>query len=472
MRIAAIDQGTTSTRVLVADEEGSREIRHSVRHAQHYPESGHVEHHPRELLANIRACIAAAGPVDAIGIDNQGESCLAWDAGTLEPLSPVIVWQDNRTKAAIDRLRAEGVEEITLERAGLPLDPYFSASKLGWILKNVPAAREALAERRLRLGTTDAYFLDCLTGRFVTDRTTASRTSLMNLESGEWDAELCRIFEVPLECLPEIGLTAGVVLGEADGVPVTASVVDQQAALYGHGCRRPGDAKVTFGTGAFALAITGDRIVRVPEAGLLPTVAWALPEGTTYAVEGGVYDAGATVEWLRRLGLVHDLDTGLSGFAEVPAIERGLAFVPALSGLGCPYWDRSGAGLWIGMGADTTSKDLVQAALEGVALRTTEVLRAIDTHLQRPVAASVDGGLSLNAYFTDFLAKALGRRIRTRRFAELTSLGCAQLAGLAIGAVLPQPDGADSEQAPELGGDNTFWHARFADAVSRCRNWR
>lgn len=472
MRIAAIDQGTTSTRILVADEEGSREIRHSVRHAQQYPESGHVEHDPSELLANIRACIAAAGPVDAIGIDNQGESCLAWDGQTLEPLSPVIVWQDNRTKAAIDRLRSEGAEEITLERAGLPLDPYFSASKLGWILKNVPAAREALAERRLRLGTTDAYFLDCLTGRFVTDRTTASRTSLMNLETGEWDAELCRIFEVPIECLPEIGFTAGVVLGEADGVPVTASVVDQQAALYGHGCRRPGDAKVTFGTGAFALAITGDRIVRVPEAGLLPTVAWALPEGTTYAVEGGVYDAGATVEWLRRLGLVQDLETGLSGFTEVPAIERGLVFVPALSGLGCPYWDRSGAGLWIGMGADTTSKDLIQAALEGVALRTVEVLRAIDTQLQRPVAASVDGGLSLNGYFTNFLAKALGRQIRARRFAELTSLGCAQLAGLAVGAVLPQPDEADSGQAPQPEGNNAFWHARFADAVTRCRNWR
>lgn len=472
MRIAAIDQGTTSTRVLVADEQGGLDIRHAVRHAQNYPQAGHVEHDPRELLANMRACIAAAGPVDAIGIDNQGESCLAWDARTLEPLSPVIVWQDNRTKDMIELLRAEGVEELTLARAGLPLDPYFSASKLGWILQNIPAADAALRRGQLRLGTTDAYFLNCLTGRFATDLTTASRTSLMNIETGTWDADLCRIFNVPTECLPEIGLTAGVVLGEADGVPVTASVVDQQAALYGHGCRRPGDAKVTFGTGAFALAVTGERIVRVPETGLLPTVGWALPAGTTYAVEGGVYDAGATVEWLRRLGLVADLDTDLSDFGEATAIDRGLVFVPALSGLGCPHWDRSGAGLWIGMGADTTSKDLVQAALEGVALRTAEVLQAIDAQLQLPVAVSADGGLSRNGYFTGFLAKALGRPIRTRHFDELTSLGCAQLAGLAIGAVIPQPSESDAPPARSPEGDDAFWKARFSDAVARCRNWR
>lgn len=471
MRIAAIDQGTTSTRVLVADESGCLEIAHSVRHAQHYPEAGQVEHDPQELLANIRACLAAAGDVDAIGIDNQGESCLAWDARTLEPLSPVIVWQDNRTGSEIEQLRAEGAEEITLARAGLPLDPYFSASKFGWILEHIPAAQDALTKGRLRLGTTDAYFLNSLTGRFITDQTTASRTSLMDLESGEWDAELCQLFGVPIECLPEIGLTAGVVLGDANGIPVTASVVDQQAALYGHGCRHLGDAKVTFGTGAFTLAVTGDQILRAPEIGLLPTVAWALPGGTTYAVDGGVYDAGATVEWLRRLGLLQQFDSSLSDFRSAPAIERGLVFVPALSGLGCPYWDRSGAGLWIGMGAETTAADLVQSALEGIALRTAEVLSAVEMQLELPVAVSIDGGLSANSYFTGFLAKAAGRPIRTRRFAELTSLGCASLAGLAIGAEFPQPPDGDAFQ-PLAEGDAAAWHARFADAVSRCRNWR
>lgn len=472
MRIAAIDQGTTSTRVLVADENGSLEFPHTIRHAQHYPEPGRVEHDPCELLASIKTCIAAAGPIDAIGIDNQGESCLAWDAETLEPLSPVIVWQDNRTKAEIERLRAEGAEEITLGRAGLPLDAYFSASKLGWIVQNIPAAHAAQAKGRLRLGTTDAYFLDCLTGRFITDYTTASRTSLMNIDTREWDADLCRLFGVPLECMPEIGFTAGVVLGEVDGVPVTASVVDQQAALYGHGCRRLGDTKVTFGTGAFALAITGDHILRAPEIGLLPTVAWALPGGITYAIDGGVYDAGATMEWLHRIGLVRDISIDLVDFSDVPAIERGLAFVPALSGLGCPYWDRSGAGLWIGMGAETTAKDLVQAALEGVALRTAQVLEAIDMQLQLPVVASIDGGLSMNDYFTTFLAKAAGRSIRTRRFTELTSLGCASLAALATGAVIPQPVEGDEHEFHQKGSNAVLWHTRFDDAVARCRNWR
>lgn len=471
MRIAAIDQGTTSTRVLVAHESGRLEIAHSVRHAQHYPEAGRVEHNPHELLANIRACLAAAGTTDAIGLANQGESCLAWDAQTLEPLSPVIVWQDNRTKTEIERLRTDEAEEFTLARAGLPLDPYFSASKLGWILKNIPAAQDALARGRLRLGTTDAYFLNSLTGRFITDPTTASRTSLMNLETGEWDEGLCQLFGVPIECLPDIRLTAGVVLGDADGVPVTASIVDQQAALYGHGCKYLGDVKVTFGTGAFTLAVTGGQILRAPEIGLLPTVAWALPDGTTFALDGGVYDAGATIEWLRRLGLLQHLDSSLSEFPSTPAIERGLVFVPALSGLGCPYWDRSGAGLWIGMGAETSAADLVQAALEGIALRTAEVLRAVEMKLGLPVGVSIDGGLSANSYFAGFLAKVAGRSVRTRRFAELTSFGCASLAGLAIGAAFPQPDDSN-DFPPLLEGDAAAWHDRFADAVSRCRNWR
>ena len=299
MRVAAIDQGTTSTRLLIV-EDGVAEVRHAVRHRQEHPRPRWVEHDPLELLANVRACAEAAGPAAAMGLDNQGESCLAWDGATGEPLSPVIVWQDNRTGEAIERLRASGAELLTIERAGLPLDPYFSASKLAWLLAEV--------ERRpsLRLGTTDAWFLDRLTGRFVTDVTTASRTSLMNLATCRWDEELCRLFGVPMECLPEIRPTVGD-FGGVGGVPLTAAVVDQQAALYGHGCRDAGDAKVTFGTGAFALAITGTEIVRAPERGLLPTVAWQIGGQTVHAVDGGVYDAGAAVEWASRLGLFEDL---------------------------------------------------------------------------------------------------------------------------------------------------------------------
>lgn len=470
MRIAAIDQGTTSTRVLVADTSGGCAIAHSVRHGQRYPQPGWVEHDPLELLANVRACIEAAGPVDAIGIDNQGESCLAWDARSGEPLSPVIVWQDNRTHDTIGRLRAGGAETETLARAGLPLDPYFSASKLAWIVETLPAARAAMADGALRLGTTDAFFLDRLTGRFVTDATTASRTSLMNIETGEWDPELCRLFGVPIEALPPIGHTAGAEIGAVGAVPLTASVVDQQAALYGHGCRKAGDAKVTFGTGAFALAVTGPRIVRAPEIGLLPTVAWKTPQETVYAVDGGVYDAGAAVEWLMRIGIVSGLDE-LQTFDGGPMIERGLAFVPALSGLACPYWDRSAAGLWIGMTADTSRRDLAQAALEGIALRVGQVLDAMAQRVALSATLSIDGGLSRSPAFARFLADSTGRRIETRALDELTSYGCASLAALALGVSLP-PAGDAGLAFDPLAVDRAAWRKRFADAVERCRSWR
>ena len=400
MRVAAIDQGTTSTRLLVV-EDGVAEIRHAVRHRQSHPRPGWVEHDPLELLANVRACAEAAGPVAALGLDNQGESCLAWDGATGEPLSPVIVWQDNRTSEAIERLRAAGAETVTLERAGLPLDPYFSASKLAWLLEQVGHRPS------LRLGTTDAWFLDRLTGRFVTDVTTASRTSLMNLTTCTWDEELCRLFGVPVGYLPEIMPTVGE-FGAVAGRPLTAAMVDQQAALYGHGCRAMGDAKVTFGTGAFALALTGAEIVRAPERGLLPTVAWRIGAETVRAVDGGVYDAGSAVEWAGRLGLFADL-AELDSFTEAPAIERGLVFVPALSGLACPHWDRSAGALWLGMTAGTTSRDLCQALLEGIALRTAEVVAAMAEQVALADRLSIDGGLARSAYFAQFLADAIGR---------------------------------------------------------------
>lgn len=470
MRIAAIDQGTTSTRVLVADTDGGCEVVHSVRHRQHYPRAGWVEHDPLELLASVSACIEAAGPADALGIDNQGESCLAWDAQSGEPLSPVIVWQDNRTHETIERLKADGAEAETLTRAGLPLDPYFSASKLAWIVETIPAARAAHATGNLRLGTTDAFFTERLAGRFVTDATTASRTSLMNIETGDWDPDLCRLFGVPIEALPPIGPTAGAEIGAVGKVPLTACVVDQQAALYGHGCRRAGDAKVTFGTGAFALAVTGTEIVRAPEMGLLPTVAWKTPEETVYAVDGGVYDAGSAVEWLMRIGVVSDLEE-LQAFDGGAAIERGLVFVPALSGLACPHWDRSAAGLWLGMTADTARRDLAQAALEGIALCVGEVLDAMAQRVALSATLSIDGGLSRSAAFAQFLADSTGRRVEARALDELTGFGCASLATLALGVSLPQ--GGQRDRAFEPAAvDREARRRRFADAVARSRSWR
>ena len=286
MRIAALDQGTTSTRVLVASQDGSADIQLALRHQQHHPQSGWVEHDPLELLANLQRCLEASGRVDAIGLANQGESCMAWDARSGEPLSPLIVWQDNRTTPHIERLRASGAEALVLERSGLPLDAYFSASKLGWIVEHLPAARRALKAGRLRLGTSDAWFLDRLCGTFATDVTTASRTALMNLAEGRWDPDLCALFGVPIECLPEIRDTVGH-FGVIGNTPLTASVVDQQASLYGHGCRQPGDAKITFGTGAFALTLSGERIIRSPETGLLATIAWQIDGKPVYAMDGG-----------------------------------------------------------------------------------------------------------------------------------------------------------------------------------------
>ncbi|MGY2235939.1 FGGY family carbohydrate kinase [Pseudomonas gingeri] len=471
MRIAALDQGTTSTRVLVVNENGAADILLSLRHQQHHPQPGWVEHDPLELLANIERCLEATGPVDAIGLANQGESCLAWDALSGQPLSPVIVWQDNRTSAQIEQLRREGGEALTLERAGLPLDPYFSASKLGWILTHLPAAQQALAAGRLRLGTTDAYFLDRLTGVFATDVTTASRTSLMNLASGQWDPQLCALFGVPMETLPPIRDTVGS-FGEIGNTPVTASVVDQQASLYGHGCRQSGDAKITFGTGAFALTVTGEQIIRAPEKGLLATIAWQIDGKPVYAMDGGVYDASAAVEWAGRLGLFEDFSE-LAGFDRPPAISRQLAFVPALSGLACPHWDRSAAAQWIGMNAGTSRQDMCQALLEGVALRSVEVISAMDGFLNVTDRLSIDGGLARSPYFAQFLADALQRCIVTQRFDELTAFGCAALAARGLGRELVAPRNTCTEFHPRVGVDTALaWRETFADAVSRCRNWR
>ncbi len=468
MRIASIDQGTTSTRILVVDREGRGKVVHAARHVQHHPHPGFVEHDPEELIRHIMECIEAAGPLDAIGIDNQGESCLAWDARTGEALSPVIVWQDSRTHEAIERLKAEGGEALTLERAGLPLDPYFSASKLRWLLDNNESVRSALKRGSLRLGTTDAFFLQRLTGICATDVTTASRTSLMDLANGTWDEELCRLFGVPLETLPEIRPTVST-FGAIKGVPVTASLVDQQAALYGHGCRKAGDIKITFGTGAFVLAVTGAKIIRAPERGLLPTIAWQTKDERHYAVDGGVYNAGSAVEWAERIGLLRNLDE-LGHFERGAAIERGLAFVPALSGLAAPHWDRSAAGLWIGMGLETERADMLQAILEGVALRTAEVVEAMSASLAIAPSISIDGGLTRSAYFCQFLADVLGKKLHLRDVDELTAYGAASLAALGIGHELPVCPVA-SEIVPH-GSAAASWRERFSDAVIRARGWR
>ena len=472
MNILAIDQGTTSTRALRVDADGRSEITHAVQHRQYYPGPGRVEHDANEIIASIEACIAASPGIDAIGIDNQGESCLAWDAKTREPLCPVIVWQDNRTQDAIDALGRDGHEERVLELSGLPLDSYFSASKLAWILNHVDGARDLLQQGRLRLGTTDAYFLDRLTGRFVTDISTASRTSLMNLESGQWDPELCELFGVPVEALPEIVPTTGEfgsIEAQGRSIPVTASVVDQQASLYGHGCRSAGDTKITFGTGAFALMVTGNEVRRSPQQGLLPTVAWQRSASApVYALDGGVYCAGSAIEWARKLNLFDDY-AEINAFDRPTAIERGLAFVPALSGLACPHWDRRAAGLWIGLSLETDKRDMVQALLEGIAFRAAEVVTAMSEFARVGERVSIDGGVSVNPWFCQFLADLLQRRVTVNAMAELTALGTAALASDTETGIV----GADGEQTDYLPGPfDPGLRDRFSEAVSRAKGWR
>lgn len=472
MQIAAIDQGTTSTRALLVDEQGTIRVVQAIAHKQHYPQEGWVEHDPQELLNNVRACIHAVGAVACVGIDNQGESCLAWRSDTREPLTPVLVWQDKRGLATTEAMKREGLESETLARAGLPLDPYFSACKFGWIMQHVPEARAALRQGTLRLGTTDAWFLDCLTGHFVTDITTASRTSLMNLRTGQWDPVLCEHFGVPMTALPEIVPSTGnlgVIRSEAGNIAVTASIVDQQAALYGFGCRQPGDAKITFGTGAFALMSTGHDIHHHPELGLLPTVAWQKnEERPVYALDGGVYTASAAVNWARSLGLFDTFDT-INHFTNGAAIDSGLAFVPALSGLGCPHWDPRARGQWLGLSLDQGPLQLVQSILEGIAFRAAEVLEAMDGCVERTGPLQIDGGMSRNPYFVQFLADILECEVNAAVVPELTGLGTALLAAEGAGIAVSPAMRFNAYQPKTL---RRASRQRFSEAVAMTRQWK
>lgn len=473
MTVLAIDQGTTSTRALLLGGASAPRILLAREHRQFYPVAGRVEHDPEELLGAIEAALAATDVrVDAIGLANQGESCLGWDGKTGRPITPVIVWQDERTSDVTEALRADGAGPLVAERTGLPLDPYFSASKLGWIVREVPEARRLAAAGRLRLGTTDAFFRDRLTGRFETDVTTASRTSLMALDGCRWDPELCALFGVPLEALPRIGPSAGdlgrIRCGGHEAV-FAASLVDQQAALYGHGCRAPGDAKITCGTGAFLLAVTGER----PPAGtgVLPTVLWQKSgEPPVFGLDGGVYAAAAAVNWARRIGLFDSFDE-IGTFAAPPAIGRGIAFVPALAGLAAPHWDRSARGAFAGLSLETVKADMIQAVLEGVALRIAEVATAVERF--RPLAAPValDGGMSANPYFTQFLADAMGRDLLVAEVPEVTALGAGLLASEAAGertgeTVTPNRDGRRVSARPLPAGTRETFAAAVA-AVTR-----
>ena len=467
MKVLAIDQGTTGTKAFTYDDEGRFKLVFNANVKQHLPRQGWVEHDVSELFGHVETSIKKAGKVDAIGLANQGETVVAFDAKTGNPIHHAIVWQDDRTKDVCAKLKAEGAEKLTFAKAGLPLDPYFSASKFRWLLDNVKMAKELHEQGRLRLGTTDAYFLYRLTGAFVTDVTTASRTSLMSIDTLQWDDDLCQLFGVPRECLPEIRATTG-----PFGANITASMVDQQAALFGHGCVKPGDGKITFGTGAFALCLLGNERPKQDHSGLLPTVAWKIQDAKAeFAVDGGVYNAGSAVNWAKGLGLFKDFDE-INSFENPTAVSRGVVFVPALSGLACPHWDRNASGLWLGMGLDTTREDMMQALLEGIALRATEVLNVMTRGSNRGNVISIDGGLSNNPYFGQFLSNALDRRVVVAGSADLTALGIARMAMVGAGAkTLPQLPPPAKQYAPTQPLSAAL-HSRFGIAVLRSKGWK
>ncbi|MDJ0391549.1 FGGY family carbohydrate kinase [Roseomonas sp. E05] len=460
----ALDQGTTGSKAYLW-RDGVVSLVGRRTHRQIRPRAGWVEHDAAELLRHLEELSAAAGRCSAAGLANQGETVVAWDAATGRPLHNAIVWQDERTAGTIARLRAEGMEALTLERAGLPLDPYFSAAKLRWLLDHAEGAAELRRQGRLRLGTSDAFFLHRLTGTCATDVSTASRTSLMDLRRLCWDEALCAAFGVPIECLPEIFLTTADYGVLSTGTPLRVGIVDQQAALYGHGCTAPGDLKITFGTGAFALGLTDGLPAAGQPDGLLPTCAWQF--GTApphYALDGGLLTAGACVEWLETLGLM-DGHAGLDGFTGPSALERGLAFVPALAGLGCPHWDRAARGTWLGLGLETSRADLRRAVLEGIALQAAELVETFATRLGPPRRIAVDGGLSRSGFFTQFLADALGAPVEVAGSADMTALGVLALCrGEAI-----RPEGA--RRVEPVAPLPAPLKAHFRDAVALSQNW-
>src|SRR5579884_3206111 len=484
--VLAIDQGTTRTKAIVFDAAARSLAEAAADLPLIYPRPGWVELDPQLLLQSVvetarRALRSTEAEVVALGLDNQGETVVAWDRRDGRPVYNAIVWQDRRTDAECERLKASGAEEIIRERTGLPVDPYFSATKLRWILDTVAGAREMAEGGDLLAGTTDAWMLWHLTGRHVTDDSTASRTMLYNPRMRDWDADVLRLLAIPRGILPAIqpshsdfGTIRGDILGRE--LPVTASLVDQQAALFGQACYAPGDLKVTYGTGAFILQNAGDVFPR-SEHGLLPTVAWSTSDRVTYALDGGIYVAGAVVQWLRdELGIIGSVEESSDVAASVP--DTGdVVFVPALAGLAAPYWDSYARGTIVGLTRGTSRAQIVRAALEGIAFRTRDVVDAMVTDTGRPISRlKVDGGASANAFLMQFLADILNTEVLVAAEPEATALGAAFMAGLGAGVWRDETQLSTLWRAgrcyrpramPDLEGRYRQW----TRAVERSRGW-
>ncbi|NHN89004.1 FGGY family carbohydrate kinase [Acetobacter conturbans] len=467
-----IDQGTTGTKAYRVWSDGRMEFVARRTHRQSLPEPGRVEHDAEEILTHLQEIIEVAGPVEALALANQGETVVAWDARTGAPVGPAIVWQDTRTSDVVARMKEDGLEPEVMARSGLPLDCYFSASRLRWYLDHVPQAKALQEQGWLRLGTSDAFFLDRLCAAFVTDVTTASRTSLMNIRTLQWDETVCRLFGVPMECLPAIRPTVGT-FGclRASGVPVVVSVVDQQAALYGHGLQKTGDVKITFGTGAFALALTGPELRVDAGEGLLPTVAWQFEgQPPVYALDGGILTAGAAVNWIESLGAAFSC-TDSEALKDASAAAKGIFFLPALQGLGCPWWQRETRGMWAGLGLDAGPQDMARAVLEGIAFRAVQLVQTFEKTTGHVAArVSVDGGLVTNTWFTQFLADCLCSPVHVPGQVDVTAAGLGRFWLESEGEGRPV-DGLWTVVSPHPGAVDPCWQERFDMLTRLAADW-
>jgi glycerol kinase len=437
-----VDQGTTGTRVVAFDEDW-RVLAGDYREASPvHPQPGWVEKDAEAVVESVRMGLrSVAGEIgrdriSAVGLDNEGETVVAWDSDTLEPLAPAIVWSCRRSQDIVERLRADGAEARVRELAGTPLDPYFSSTKIRWLIEHDDAVARALERGRARFGTLDSFVCARLGDAPVTEPSTAARTQLQALSRpGRWDPELCAIFGVDPGTLPPIGSSSGG-LGTLDGLPLRALLVDQTAALAGHGCLAAGQAKATYGTGIFVLANAGRQSPADP-AGLLPTVAWTAPgpdpAAVAYALDGGVFTAGSAIGWLRdELGLIDDPAESERLARSVPD-AGGVRFLPALTGLAAPWWRPSARATWWGMTAHTTRAHLVRAVLESLCLRVRDVVEAMASAGTRPTVLRVDGGMTANRWLMQRQADVLGIPVQVSAQAEATALGAAGMARVGAG---------------------------------------
>tara|TARA_R110000824_G_scaffold118105_1_gene270300 strand:+ start:21123 stop:22622 length:1500 start_codon:yes stop_codon:yes gene_type:complete len=489
--ILSIDQGTTSTRALLFDESGSpmrvrqKEIR------QIYPQDGWVEHDANEIwtatLDVARGLLTSGTHADniaAIGITNQRETSVLWDRVSGEPLYNAIVWQDRRTADLCARLKEEGKEPIVQAKTGLLLDPYFSATKLAWLLDHVPDARSRAAKGELCFGTIDSWLIYKLTGGkvHVTDATNASRTMLFNIETQRWDEEILNWFDIPQALLPEVkdcSADFGVTESSLFGVPIPIAGVagDQQAATVGQACFEPGLMKSTYGTGCFAMLNTGDRKVTSANR-LLTTVAYRIGGKTTYALEGSIFMAGAIIQWLRdEMGLIENAADS-AALAQKADPNSSVVLVPAFTGLGAPYWDPHARAAIFGMVRDTGAAEIVRAAIESVSFQTRDLMDAMGADMKAagltaPQALRVDGGMVANDWFVQNLTDMIGRPVERPAVIETTALGAAYLAGMQVGFFGSQEDVASNWQceqafAPQMPeSERETRYGRWTQSVGR-----